>query len=235
VLCEDTRRTRVLLDRYEIRARRLVSVHGHNEARRVTELLPLLEAGETHALVSDAGLPGVNDPGSRLVEAALDAGVEVTVLPGPSAVETALVVSGSSGAVPLPRVLLPRRGARRTLARRAHGRMRRSRSSAPDASRSLARRPIEPTGASPCVASSRSTRGRARTAPELVERFGAGPVKGAAPSSSRLLHGRLSLTAAAAVESFSRWRDVQAAVDVASPPRPEERALPRVAERPVVA
>ena len=94
VLCEDTRRTQVLLGRYEIRARRLLSVHRHNEARRVQELLPGLRAGETYALVSDAGLPGVNDPGSRLVEAALAAGVEVTVLPGPSAVETALVASG---------------------------------------------------------------------------------------------------------------------------------------------
>jgi 16S rRNA (cytidine1402-2'-O)-methyltransferase len=60
----------------------------------VQELLPGLRAGETYALVSDAGLPGVNDPGSRLVGAALASGVEVTVLPGPSAVETALVASG---------------------------------------------------------------------------------------------------------------------------------------------
>jgi 16S rRNA (cytidine1402-2'-O)-methyltransferase len=93
-LCEDTRRTQVLLDRYGIRARGLVSVHRHNEARQAHELLPRLQAGETLALVSDAGLPGVNDPGVRLVEAALDAGIEVTVLPGPSAVETALVASG---------------------------------------------------------------------------------------------------------------------------------------------
>ncbi|MCZ7590316.1 MAG: 16S rRNA (cytidine(1402)-2'-O)-methyltransferase [Gaiella sp.] len=98
VLCEDTRRTQVLLDRYGIRARALVSVHRHNEARQARELVPRLEAGETHALVSDAGLPGVNDPGGRLVAAALAAGVEVTVLPGPSAVETALVASGLGAA-----------------------------------------------------------------------------------------------------------------------------------------
>ena len=98
VLCEDTRRTRILLDRHGIRARRLVSLHRHNEARRTEELLPLLLAGERHALVSDAGLPGVNDPGGRLVAAALAAGVEVSVLPGPSAVETALVASGIGGA-----------------------------------------------------------------------------------------------------------------------------------------
>jgi 16S rRNA (cytidine1402-2'-O)-methyltransferase len=94
VLCEDTRRTQVLLDRYGIRARRLVSLHRHNEARRITELVPRLVAGETHALVSDAGLPGVNDPGARLVAAAIAEDLPVTVLPGPSAVETALVASG---------------------------------------------------------------------------------------------------------------------------------------------
>lgn len=94
LLCEDTRHTRILLGRHGIRARSLVSYHRHNEAARVAELLPRLVAGERVALVSDAGLPGVNDPGLRLVRAALDAGVPVTVLPGPSAVETALVASG---------------------------------------------------------------------------------------------------------------------------------------------
>jgi 16S rRNA (cytidine1402-2'-O)-methyltransferase len=93
VLCEDTRHTRGLLVRHGIDAR-LVSYHEHNEAARTAELLPRLAAGERIALVSDAGLPGVSDPGGRLVRAALDAGVAVTVLPGPSAVDTALVASG---------------------------------------------------------------------------------------------------------------------------------------------
>jgi 16S rRNA (cytidine1402-2'-O)-methyltransferase len=93
VLCEDTRHTRGLLERHGIEAR-LLSYHEHNHAKRTAELLPRLEAGERIALVSDAGLPGVSDPGARLVRAALEAGVDVTVLPGPSAVETALVVSG---------------------------------------------------------------------------------------------------------------------------------------------
>lgn len=93
VLCEDTRHTRGLLQRHGIDAR-LVSYHEHNEARRTAELLPRLAGGERVALVSDAGMPGVSDPGARLVRAALEAGVEVTVLPGPSAVETALVASG---------------------------------------------------------------------------------------------------------------------------------------------
>jgi 16S rRNA (cytidine1402-2'-O)-methyltransferase len=93
VLAEDTRVTRVLLGRHGIDAR-LLSYHEHNEARRTAELLPRLEAGERIALVSDAGMPAISDPGARLVAAALAAGVPVTVLPGPSAVETALVASG---------------------------------------------------------------------------------------------------------------------------------------------
>jgi 16S rRNA (cytidine1402-2'-O)-methyltransferase len=93
VLCEDTRRTRTLLERHGVR-NRLASYHEHNEARRTAEVLPRLRAGERIALVSDAGLPGVSDPGARLISAALDAGIPVTVLPGPSAVETALVASG---------------------------------------------------------------------------------------------------------------------------------------------
>jgi 16S rRNA (cytidine1402-2'-O)-methyltransferase len=93
VLCEDTRRTRILLDRHAVRAR-LESFHRHNEASRTATALERLRRGERLALVSDAGLPGVNDPGARLVAAAVEAGFPVTVLPGPSAVETALVASG---------------------------------------------------------------------------------------------------------------------------------------------
>jgi len=96
VLCEDTRHTRTLLTRHGIDAR-VLSYHEHNEAARTAELLPRLEAGERIALVSDAGMPGISDPGARIVRAALDAGVPVTVLPGASAVETALVASGLVG------------------------------------------------------------------------------------------------------------------------------------------
>jgi 16S rRNA (cytidine1402-2'-O)-methyltransferase len=98
VLCEDTRHTRVLLDRHGVRARELVSYHRHNEARRTEEVLERLRGGARIALVSDAGLPAVNDPGTRLVAAALEAGVPVTVLPGPSAVATAVVASGLASA-----------------------------------------------------------------------------------------------------------------------------------------
>ena len=93
VLCEDTRRTRILLDRHGLSAR-LVSYHEHNEAARSAEMLPRLLAGARIALVTDAGMPGISDPGARLIAASLEAGVPVTVLPGASAVETALVAGG---------------------------------------------------------------------------------------------------------------------------------------------
>jgi 16S rRNA (cytidine1402-2'-O)-methyltransferase len=96
VLCEDTRRTRTLLDRHGVSAR-LLSYHRHNEAQRVGEVLPRLEEGQRVALASDAGLPALNDPGARLIAAAIERGVEVTVLPGASAIETALVASGLVG------------------------------------------------------------------------------------------------------------------------------------------
>jgi len=93
VACEDTRRTRVLLDRYGVRAR-LVSYHEHNERARAAELAERMRAGEVVALVSDAGMPLVSDPGYLLVRACVAAGLPVEVLPGPSAAITALVASG---------------------------------------------------------------------------------------------------------------------------------------------
>ena len=92
VVCEDTRRTRVLLDRYGVSAR-LVSYHEHNERRRAAELVERMRAGETVALVSDAGMPLVSDPGYVLVQACVEAGLAVEVLPGPSAAIAALVAS----------------------------------------------------------------------------------------------------------------------------------------------
>jgi 16S rRNA (cytidine1402-2'-O)-methyltransferase len=112
VLAEDTRHTRILLERHGVEAR-LLSYHEHNEATRTAELLPRLAAGERVALVSDAGLPGISDPGIRLLRAARETGVEVTVLPGPSAVETALVASGLAGTRYAFVGFLPRREAER--------------------------------------------------------------------------------------------------------------------------
>src|SRR5919109_2799559 len=77
VLCEATRRTRILLERHGVRAR-LESFHRHNEASRTASALNRLQRGERAALVSDAGLPAVNDPGGRLISAAIDAGIAVT-------------------------------------------------------------------------------------------------------------------------------------------------------------
>jgi len=110
VLCEDTRHTRGLLTRHGISDVKLLSYHEHNEAARTDELLPRLVAGERIALVSDAGMPGVSDPGARIVRAALEAEVLVTVLPGPSAVETALVASGFAGEAFQFVGFLPRKG-----------------------------------------------------------------------------------------------------------------------------
>jgi 16S rRNA (cytidine1402-2'-O)-methyltransferase len=92
VACEDTRRTRVLLDRYGVSAH-LVSYHEHNEAERARELVARMQAGAVVALVSDAGMPLVSDPGFVLVRACVAAGLAVEVLPGPSAALAALVAS----------------------------------------------------------------------------------------------------------------------------------------------
>jgi 16S rRNA (cytidine1402-2'-O)-methyltransferase len=94
IACEDTRRTRVLLDRHEIHAARLVSLHEHNERARAPALTARVRAGETVALVSDAGTPLISDPGFALVRACLGEGLPVEVLPGPSAAVSALVASG---------------------------------------------------------------------------------------------------------------------------------------------
>jgi 16S rRNA (cytidine1402-2'-O)-methyltransferase len=92
IACEDTRRTRVLLDRYGVKAK-LVSYHEHNERTRASELVELMQGGSVVALVSDAGMPLVSDPGFVLVQACVAAGLAVEVLPGPSAALAALVAS----------------------------------------------------------------------------------------------------------------------------------------------
>lgn len=93
IAAEDTRHTRKLLTRFDIHTR-LVSYHQHNERGRLAELLDHLRGGQDLALVSDAGTPGVSDPGLHLVDAALAAGLPVVAVPGPSAVTTALACSG---------------------------------------------------------------------------------------------------------------------------------------------
>jgi 16S rRNA (cytidine1402-2'-O)-methyltransferase len=114
VACEDTRRTRVLLERYGVSAK-LLSYHEHNEKARSAELVKRMHDGETVALVSDAGMPLVSDPGFVLVRACVAAGLAVEVLPGPSAALAALVASalpadrwGFAGFLPRKRAELER-------------------------------------------------------------------------------------------------------------------------------
>jgi 16S rRNA (cytidine1402-2'-O)-methyltransferase len=94
IACEDTRRTRGLLSHLGIRAPRMVSLFEGNETRRVPELLEELRAGRSVALVTDAGMPAVSDPGYSLVSVCSEEGIEVDAAPGPSAAITALALSG---------------------------------------------------------------------------------------------------------------------------------------------
>jgi 16S rRNA (cytidine1402-2'-O)-methyltransferase len=94
VCCEDTRRTRALLSALGVPAPILVALHAHNEAVGAARAVVAAAGGATVVAVSDAGMPGISDPGERLVKAAISAGVEVTVIPGPTAADSALVVSG---------------------------------------------------------------------------------------------------------------------------------------------
>ena len=93
VACEDTRRAGLLLSHLEI-SRPLVSLHQHNEARRIGGLVDRIAAAEIVALISDAGTPAISDPGFLLIRAVIEAGLELVVLPGPSAVIAAVVASG---------------------------------------------------------------------------------------------------------------------------------------------
>ena len=114
VACEDTRHTRALLTHAGVHPNRLLAVHAHNEASSAPEIVALVGSGQRVALVTDAGTPGVSDPGQRVVAAVADAELPIEVVPGPSAVLAALVASG----LPTDRFcfegFLPRKGADRT-------------------------------------------------------------------------------------------------------------------------
>jgi 16S rRNA (cytidine1402-2'-O)-methyltransferase len=113
VACEDTRRTGRLLQHAGVRARKLMTVNDHTEAAAVAEVLRRLDAGERVAVVTDAGTPGISDPGERLVRAAAAAGHEVVVVPGPSAAIAALVASGLPTGRFVFEGFLPRKGSAR--------------------------------------------------------------------------------------------------------------------------
>ncbi|MCI0485867.1 MAG: 16S rRNA (cytidine(1402)-2'-O)-methyltransferase [Blastocatellia bacterium] len=113
IACEDTRHTRKLLSHYEI-SRPTISYHEHNERERAPLLAARLEAGENIALVSDAGMPLVSDPGYRLVREAIRRGITIAPVPGPSAIIAAIAGSGlPTGQFTFAGFLPPKRGARR--------------------------------------------------------------------------------------------------------------------------
>lgn len=113
IACEDTRHSRKLLDHAGIQPKRLLAVHAHNEAESAARLVEDMLAGTTVAFITDAGTPGISDPGERLVAACVDAGIRVDLVPGPAAVVAALVLSG----LPTSRFcfegFLPRKGRER--------------------------------------------------------------------------------------------------------------------------
>lgn len=114
VCCEDTRRTGRLLQHAGIRAERLAVTNDHTEVARIGEVLDVLATGRDVALVTDAGTPGISDPGERLVRAVLDAGYAVSAVPGPAALVMALVISGLSTSRFVFEGFLPRSGRERT-------------------------------------------------------------------------------------------------------------------------
>ena len=113
VCCEDTRHSRKLLTHAGVRAERLVAVHEHNEQEQARQVVRWLDEGKVVAVVTDAGLPGISDPGERLVRAAADAGHVVEVVPGPSAAVAGLVVSGLPSRRFCFEGFLPRKGGER--------------------------------------------------------------------------------------------------------------------------
>src|SRR3989337_1814681 len=113
IACEDTRQTRVLLDRYEIK-KPLVSFHAHSKLQKIDYLISELKSGKNIALVTDAGTPGISDPGGVLIQEALRSNIKVEPIPGPSALTTILSVAG----IPTDKFLflgyLPKKKGRRT-------------------------------------------------------------------------------------------------------------------------
>jgi len=113
ICCEDTRRTGLLLQHAGVRAERLAVCNDHTETSRIDDVLYTLGNGHDVSIVSDAGTPGISDPGERVVRAAIDAGYTVSAVPGPSAAVMALTISGLAAGRFVFEGFLPRKGADR--------------------------------------------------------------------------------------------------------------------------
>lgn len=113
ICCEDTRRTGLLLQHAGVKAARLAVCNDHTELSRVNDVLSVLGDGRDVAIVSDAGTPGLSDPGERIVRAVLDAGYDVSAVPGPSAAIMALTISGLAADRFVFEGFIPRKGADR--------------------------------------------------------------------------------------------------------------------------
>ena len=113
ICCEDTRRTGLLLQHAGVRAERMAVCNDHTELSRIDDVLQVLGSGRDVAIVSDAGTPGISDPGTRVAQAAIDAGYNVSAVPGPSAVVMALTISGLATDRFVFEGFLPRKGADR--------------------------------------------------------------------------------------------------------------------------
>ena len=113
ICCEDTRRTGLLLQHAGVRAGRLEVCNDHTEVARVADALDVLGGGRDVAIVSDAGTPGISDPGARIVRAAIDAGYDVSAVPGPSAAIMALTISGLAAERFVFEGFIPRKGSER--------------------------------------------------------------------------------------------------------------------------
>lgn len=118
IACEDTRVTANLLRHFEVPQKRLISYFAGNERERLAQLISILRGGDDIALVSDAGTPGISDPGARLVSAAIDAGIRIVPLPGPTAAIAAVVASGLPTDAVLFEGFLPHKKGRQTMIRR---------------------------------------------------------------------------------------------------------------------
>ncbi len=110
ICCEDTRRTGLLLHHAGVKAERLAVCNEHTEVSRVADVLAVLGGGRDVAIVSDAGTPGISDPGERVVRAVIDAGYDVSAVPGPSAAIMALTISGLDASRFVFEGFIPRKG-----------------------------------------------------------------------------------------------------------------------------